>query len=231
MARVDALARLSAGRAAAPLLALPAFIALATFAKWPMWFGVPTPDTGFFPNSAALVSYGFAFAVGWLLQRQPALLAKFAASRWQHLLLATACTGACLAIVGLVPVLSPSANAGEQWLYAALYAIASWAWTLGLLGLALRHLSGYSATRRYLSDASYWIYLVHLPLVMALQVWTSRLALPWWCEFPLLLAVATALMLASYEGFVRHGRIGAWLNGKRVPRTRRKSLQATHVAG
>jgi hypothetical protein len=72
---------------------------------------------------------------------------------------------------------------------------------------------------------------VHLPLVMALQVGASRLALPWWCEFPLLLAVGMALMLGSYEMFVRHGRIGAWLNGKRVPREKAGALQATHVAG
>ena len=95
-------------------------------------------------------------------------------------MLACAGTAGCLAIVGLRPVLAPVTDAAEQALYAGLYAIASWAWTLALLGLALRYLNGYSATRRYLSDASYWIYLVHLPLVMALQVWTSRLALPWW---------------------------------------------------
>jgi len=231
MARVDALARFVAGPAAALLLALPAAVVLATYAKWPMWFGVPTPDTGLFPNRAAMVSYGFAFAVGWLLQRQPALLAKIAAARWQNLLLACAGTAGCLAIVGLRPVLAPVTDAAEQALYAGLYAIASWAWTLALLGLALRYLNGYSATRRYLSDASYWIYLVHLPLVMALQVWTSRLALPWWCEFPLLLAVATALMLGSYAAFVRHGRIGRWLNGKRVPRSSTREVQATHVAG
>jgi peptidoglycan/LPS O-acetylase OafA/YrhL len=64
-ARVDALVRLAAGPAAAFVLALPAFLALATLAKWPMWFGVPTPDTGLVPNSAAMVCYGFAFGAGW----------------------------------------------------------------------------------------------------------------------------------------------------------------------
>jgi peptidoglycan/LPS O-acetylase OafA/YrhL len=230
-ARVDALVRFVSGPAAAFLLALPAFLALATLAKWPMWFGVPTPDTGLVPNSAAMVCYGFAFGAGWLLQRQPALLARIASLRWHNLLLAVAGTVACLAIVGVRPVLSPAHDAVEQCLYAAIFAIASWAWTLALLGLALRYLSGYSATRRYLSDASYWIYLVHLPLVMALQVSSSRVALPWWCEFPLLLAVATALMLGSYEWFVRHGRFGAWLNGRRVPRDKARALRATHVAG
>ena len=231
MQRVDDVARVLAGPAAAFVLALPAALALATTAKWPMWFGVPTPDTGLYPNLAALVSYGVAFASGWLLQRQPALLSNIARMRWQQLLLACVGTAACMAMVGLVPAFAPAADDARKWLYALTYAITGWAWTLALLGLALRYLSGYSATRRYLSDASYWIYLVHLPLVMALQVWTSRLALPWWCEFPLLLAVAVALMLGSYECFVRHGRIGEWLNGRRVPRKAARGLQATHVAG
>jgi peptidoglycan/LPS O-acetylase OafA/YrhL len=231
MARVDALARALAGPAAAFVLALPAALALATTAKWPMWFGVPTPDTGLFPNLAALVSYGVAFGSGWLLQRQPALLADIVRTRWHNLLLAGLGTAACLAMVGLAPVLAPAADDARKWLYAGVYALAGWAWALALLGLALRHLSGYSATRRYLSDASYWIYLVHLPLVMALQVWTSRLALPWWFEFPLLLAVALALMLASYEWLVRHGRIGQWLNGKRLPRGSVRTVKAAHVAG
>ena len=231
MARVDAGARLLAGPAACFALALPAALALAGTAKWPMWFGVPTPDTGLLPNTAALVSYGVAFAAGWLLQRQPGLLARIAGARWHNLLVALACTAGCVAIVGLAPVLAPAPANAKTWLYAGLYAVAGWAWALGLLGLALRHCAGYSATRRYLSDASYWIYLVHLPLVMALQVWTLRLSLPWWLEFPLLLAVAFALMLASYAWFVRPGRIGQWLNGKRVPRREARPLQATHVAG
>jgi peptidoglycan/LPS O-acetylase OafA/YrhL len=231
MACVDAIARKLSGPAAAFVLAMPAALALAMTAKWPMWFGVPTPDTGLVPNTAALVSYGVAFACGWLLQRQPPLLARITSTRWHNLLVALAGTAGCLAIVGLKPVLAPAAGDATTWIYAGLYAAAGWAWALALLGLALRYCAGYSATRRYLSDASYWIYLVHLPLVMALQVWTSRLALPWWFEFPLLLAVGTALMLGSYEWFVRHGRIGAWLNGKRVPRAPARKLQATHVAG
>jgi peptidoglycan/LPS O-acetylase OafA/YrhL len=230
MARVDAGARFVAGPTAAFVLALPAALALATTTKWPMWFGVPTPDTGLYPNLSALVSYGAAFASGWLLQRQPALLADIARSRWQQLIVACVGTAVCLAIVGLAPTFAPAADDARKWCYAIACAVSGWAWALALLGLALRHLSGYSATRRYLSDASYWIYLVHLPLVMALQVWTSRLDLPWWLEFPLLLAVAVALMLASYEWIVRHGRVGQWLNGKRVPKAAR-AMKAAHVAG
>ena len=107
MVHADAMLQGLLGPAAALMLALPAAVALATTAKWPMWFGVPTPDTGLLPNLAALVSYGVAFGCGWLLQRQPALLAKITSMRWLNLSLAIACTGACLSIVGLRPAFSP----------------------------------------------------------------------------------------------------------------------------
>ena len=70
----------------------------------------------------------------------------------------------------------------------------------------------------YLADASYWIYLIHLPVVMAIQVVMSRLHWPWLVEFALTLSIAMALLLASYDLLVRNTFIGARLNGRRKPR-------------
>ena len=60
----------------------------------------------------------------------------------------------------------------------ACYALASWIATFAVIGLALRFLSGFSATRRYVADASYWLYIIHLPLVVVLQVVVSQLDWP-----------------------------------------------------
>ena len=45
-------------------------------------------------------------------------------------------------------------------------------------------------------DASYWLYLVHIPLIMALQVLVAPLARPALVKFPVVLGVAFPLMLA-----------------------------------
>ena len=74
--------------------------------------------------------------------------------------------------------------------------------------------------RRYLADASYWMYIMHVPLVMALQVAFAQLDWPWFVEYPLLLAALLAVLLLSYELVVRHTAIGAMLNGRKVPRNR-----------
>ena len=79
----------------------------------------------------------------------------------------------------------------------------------------MRHLSGHSPARRYLADASYWIYIVHLPIVIALQTLIAPYEWPWFAKYPLILAVAFAIMLASYQWFVRYSFIGSILNGKK----------------
>ena len=102
--------------------------------------------------------------------------------------------------------------------YAIAYALAGWSWTFAIVGLGLRFLSGHSPARRYLADASYWIYIAHLPLVMALQVAMSRVAWPWFVEFAVVLGTSFALLLLSYDLLVRNSFIGSWLNGRRKPR-------------
>ena len=70
---------------------------------------------------------------------------------------------------------------------------------------------------RYLSDASYWTYLIHLPLVMAAQVLVLDLTAPWWAKMGLVVVAVTAVCLITYELLVRHTFIGKALNGRRVP--------------
>lgn len=196
-------------------MAAPACAALALHPNWVMWFGVPTPDTSLLPNLAAVVAYGSAFGFGWLVQARADAIAVWA-RRWPvHLGLALACTAYCLWQAGLAPLLAPAAPGPGKLLFAAGYSLGAWCWALGLVGAAARFLDRAHAARRYLADASYWIYLVHLPLVIALQRTMAALAWPWALKFGLMLAAAFALMLASYALLVRPTFIGALLNGRR----------------
>ena len=214
----DAGVRVLASPVGPLLLAVPLGAALATHAKWFAWFGVPTPDQSLYPSLAACIAFGSAFGFGWLLQRQQDLLQRWAA-RWPlHLSVAVLATIGCLLHVGLAPKLVPATQDAATVAYAIGYAIAGWSWAFAIVGLGLRFLSGHSPVRRYLADASYWIYIAHLPLVMALQVAMSRVQWPWVVEFALVLTMSFALLLSSYELLVRNTFIGAWLNGRRKPR-------------
>ena len=231
MALVDRSGRLRAGidsivrrlvenPAGLAVLAAPTAVTLFTSPQWLQWFGIMTPDSSLVPNAGAAVGFFTAFAFGWLLQRQTGLLDVWR-RRWSiNLVLAIGFTVAGLSLVGLTPLLTPAPHDGRTALYTAFYTMAIWTWTAAVIGMALRFLNKYSATRRYIADASYWLYLIHVPLVMALQVAVSQLAWPWWVKFPLILGIAFPLMFASYQLFVRTSFIGAILKGRRESRSR-----------
>lgn len=198
------------------LLAVPVAALLLRHEGWPEWWGIPTPDVGLLPNLAALGSYGLAFAVGWLVHRIKDGFAPFA-GLWQlYLPLALALTVGCLWMTD-GPAFGPQFEGPTKTLYAGLYATAIWLWAFGLIGAALRFIRRESPRVRYLADASYWLYIVHLPLIVALQAVVARWSLPAELKLVLIVGVGTAIMLASYRLFVRSTWIGTLLNGKRKP--------------
>lgn len=221
--RIDAwVASALANRLALLGLAAPAVAVLFFTSSWALWFGIPTPDNGLAPELPALVAYGTAFGFGWLLHRQVGLLDLLSRQWRSNLALAVGLTLACLAILGPVPVLeTPTALAGggvTRFAYAAGYTLAIWTWTFGLLGASVRFGAAESAMRRYLADASYWLYLVHPPIVFGLQVAVMNLPLSWAVKFPAILALTLAVLLVSYHFLVRPTFLGELLNGRRYPR-------------
>jgi peptidoglycan/LPS O-acetylase OafA/YrhL len=235
-AGADVLVRFALRSGIAPLLlAAPTAVLLFSLPEWQPWFGIPTPDTGLAPKWPATVAYGTAFGFGWLLHRQLALLATLRSAWPAYAIAAVALTAACLAIVGLKPDLSGASVIQEAALprmfYAAGYTLAVWCWTFGFVGAALRFFSAPSATRRYLADASYWLYLLHLPVVFVLQGALMNVPWHWSVKFPLILAITMAVLLLSYDRWVRPSVIGAWLNGRRYARSRRASIGVAPAGG
>ena len=200
-------------RLAPAILAVPVGIAFAADPKWLMWFGVRTPDQSLVTNLQAVVGFGTAFGFGWLLHRQIDLI-RVLERRWlSNLIAATALIAVSLALAGLPP--KPIDDVITRLAGCVCYALAIWTTTFAAIGLALRYLAGFSAARRYLADSSYWLYLIHLPIVMALQVAVSPLDWPWPLKFAAILLTALPVMLASYQFLVRYSVIGAVLNGRR----------------
>ncbi|MDB5469634.1 MAG: hypothetical protein JWR84_1194 [Caulobacter sp.] len=181
------------------------------------WLGVPTPDQTLIPGAIALTAYGTAFGFGWLLQRQAGLIQAFT-RRWPiRLLAAVAATTAGYLMARGLPIGGTLTDESLRAAYCAVYAFAIWNWTFGLIGAALTFLSGHSPVRRYLADASYWIYIVHMPLVMALQVALRDVPLAWPLKYGLILVGTLAPALITYELLVRHTFVGWLLNGRRIP--------------
>lgn len=71
---------------------------------------------------------------------------------------------------------------------------------------------------RYLSDACYWLYVAHLPLVLVGQKLLVSSPMSVHAQFTLILAVTCAVLVASYQLCVRYTWVGTMLNGRRVRR-------------
>lgn len=214
MRHADALTGLLLRQWLTLLLAAPLCASFYFYPLWQWLGGIPTPDRSLIPQLPAMVAYGGAFALGWMVHRQPQYLGVWQ-RRWVfNLLLSLVLTVVCLGIAGKDTDLAPAAGA-RRLAYAACYSMAVWSWAFALIGMAQRYWSGYSPARRYLADASYFIYLVHLPLLIVLQALVSQLAWPWQFKYPLIVVGAFALMLAAYRWLVRGRALGALLNGVR----------------
>jgi glucans biosynthesis protein C len=213
------------------ILAAPLAVALYLTPDWIPFFGIPTPDRGLVPNPAALTAFGVAFGFGALIDRRRDLLTGIR-SLWAPFTVMALGTGTAAFLLsgGVIPSLVPVTDTQTKTGMAALYAFAVYTGALAAMALALRFASGVSGVRRYLADASYWVYIVHLPLVMVGQVLMLGLDWPWFAKLTAVVAGVMALSLITYELLIRHSFMGRWLNGRRVPWRRPAAAAAPPVA-
>jgi peptidoglycan/LPS O-acetylase OafA/YrhL len=226
---IDKIIHLSVSSYLAPILfAVPIGLVLYYEPEWMIWFGIPTPDSGFTPKTPATVGYGTAFIIGWLVHRQTALL-KYWQQHWRiHLLLAIVLTIAGLMMVGIKPApafltldtTSLMVIEGPPWIrfaFTACYTVSIWYWCFAIIGAALQFFSNANKVRRYLADSSYWLYLAHLPIVYGLQVLMSDWNWHWSLKFTFIMSVSITVLLVTYHYWVRNTFIGAILNGRKYP--------------
>jgi peptidoglycan/LPS O-acetylase OafA/YrhL len=107
------------------------------------------------------------------------------------------------------------ATMNDRQLASVLQPAYAWAMSLGLIGLCSRFCSRPSPLVSWLADASYWMYLVHVPLVMVAQMVVRPWAMPAELKVLVVMAMVTPVMLVTYRYGVRYTAIGILLNGPR----------------
>ena len=87
--------------------------------------------------------------------------------------------------------------------------------SMGFIGLAEAKFGSYNVFSRFLSDGSYWMYLIHLPIVALTTFFLFGLPLLPEIKFVLAIGVTGGFCLLTYYYFVRATFIGVFLNGRR----------------
>lgn len=100
-----------------------------------------------------------------------------------------------------------------------LQVVYAWTMSCGLMGLFKLIASKDRPWVRYISDASYWIYLWHLVLIYGSQWVAAELTFNVHLEVMLIIVVVTAALLVVYQYGVRYTWIGEILNGPRARHT------------
>lgn len=205
-------------------LSLPTGICLWHMNSW----GMDTPDQSLIPHFPVLIVYGGFFSFGWQLHRQKELIARFARLTISRFAVCTA----SIAITILLSACQTDMGHPQIGLihagFTISYAIMMWSLIALCIGVFKRFFDRPSKIIRYVADASYWLYLIHLPIVVWLQIAFAELPAHWSFKLMAISALTVALSLALYDLFVRSTLIGKVLNGRQKDRAFfRRRTQAT----
>lgn len=181
--------------------------------------GIPWPAPEFvIPALWALAFFGMYFALGYQLFHRSDMLDRL--RPWAHVLLPGVVAAYALLFWWTDGFVAPRPASLRHFLHALLEAYAGFWMTLWCLLAARRWLAGRSAAMRWLADGSYWVYLVHLPILLAIQYPLLDVPLHWTAKFAISVMGTFLLSFASYQLLVRHTPVGRLLNGQ-PPRSRR----------
>jgi len=169
-----------------------------------------------FPIVSKLAYYGVYFFLGAMLHRNHDALRHLSQYGKTYLVLAALLFSVTLPRIN-EHVANPLTGIPLASLAGLLALFASFA-TFGLIATFVKLVRDGNAATRYLAEASFWVYLIHLPLVVLIQIDMARLPIPTVAKFALTGAGALTLALITYHLFVRTTWLGEFLNGYRVPR-------------
>jgi glucans biosynthesis protein C len=206
--------------------AMVLFRKIATSRLRPLWFALPTAflllttKDGTYPAPASWIPswdgylpYILFFSFGWLLYETRDVLSSFRSFAWTNAILGIAGLFLCIMALGPSGVKNPHSAS----ILSIGSAIVSWLCAFGFTGLFLRYLDRPSPVVRYLVDASYWSYLIHIPFTFLLPGFLVSRPWPALIKASIVLSGTGLICLASYELLVRSTWIGKALNGRRYP--------------
>ena len=155
-----------------------------------------------YSGPAGLVLYAAAFLIGYILYAD----ARFqrAAVRCARLALAQA-----LALIALHEVALAIAGArltAAPWgafLIRGVRGYSTACLLIGILGIAQRYLTAGGPTLRYLNQASYPVYILHMPILTVLGFYLASWGIPLVLAFFVLLIATACSVFGVYEGIVR----------------------------
>ncbi len=172
-----------------------------------LYFQIFTPPvyTGIKPNLIYLLYYGLFFGFGWLMHCNIRSIESLGVNGWALFITGTG--------LSALHFFKPEMAAPLSYSVVSVETIAL---VFGITGLFVKYLHKENKVWRYFSDASYWVYLIHVLIVASLQVALLESPVPGVLRMPIVLIITFLLTILTYQYFVRYTIIGEYLHGKRT---------------
>jgi len=198
-----------------PIVLLILFPLLLTPALTQVAAPIPAPES-FFPQLWSFGFFGLFFAAGYFIYQQENFLDKF---KNYSLFLLIGSIGIYVFYFSLLPEafsFIPAADSfAKKLLLGSLEAIIACWMTLFCVVTGKKCLNFRNRFLRFLSDSSYWIYIVHLPIIFAVQYKLMDSDFSLITKYSLSVTITLAIAIVSYLILVRWTPIGWLLNGRK----------------
>jgi peptidoglycan/LPS O-acetylase OafA/YrhL len=201
----------------------------------PLWLAIPTGlifcvdsdtmlrvDNQIVPNVFRVLHYAYFFTVGGWISKTRDPRQRYIPRSTLYLILSFVLFGLMSSLL-----LRHAAAPLVGWpriVYCVLAALFPWLTVFGGLGVFMRVFSGRGTIMRYLAESSFWVYIIHVPIIALAQALLLPLGWPVLVKFLFVATVAIALSLLSYEYIVRRSLVGEVINGARKRTARRGVL-------
>ncbi len=199
-------------------------LALSPLALVPgvMGGGLPiaAPES-FIPTWWPFAFYGMFYWAGWQLYGREKVLDRLQPWCWQFVLASFVLFIPHYYLlpkldIGLIQQATEARPPTPKLLEAVLASYLSVLLTLSALLVGQKVLARSNAWLKFCSDSSYWVYLIHLPIILFLQTLLIPVAIPVLAKLVFVVVATWLFCMATYVVFVRYTPIGWMLNGKRT---------------
>ncbi|WP_165905116.1 acyltransferase family protein [Parashewanella curva] len=186
------------------------FCLLSFLSLYSMGYSLARTDLYIIPNPSVFLYYFLFFIYGCLLYSSRKLLYVYTESYRVNLILGT---------VLYVCYITMTYFYKNELFYLEMfcYALIVWLYSFGIIGLFLKCFRKESAMNRYFSDSSYWVYIIHLPIILYITSLIGNYNLSAIAKFTIIVSSTFFISMLSYHYLVRSTFIGQFLNGKKYP--------------
>lgn len=191
-----------------PILRVIIFASLTVIVYLIMGTSQVATSNSFIPDFNTFIYYFFFYLVGWVLFKSKHLLDTMMKLDWVCTILGTT----------LFTVFFFMNESLGYEIIIILKSIIVWLFVFGITGLFIRYGSNHSAKMRYISDSSYWVYLLHLSLTAIIPSFIVDWPIHAILKFLFVLISTGIICFISYHYLVRGTFIGKFLNGRKYSR-------------